>query len=108
MGSLIRVGFWDLNLSRKSVIIEFNEMTILSGKTLPKGLSITFRRRARPTDYERALSRVHEWGDRIPVGVIYKTTRPTLEDQLVGLRRGPLAVRDISSIDISSALKEFE
>jgi len=61
-----------------------------------------------PSSYERALLRAHEWGDRIPVGVIYQTTRPTLEDQLIGLQRGPLAARDITKVDISSALREFE
>ncbi len=49
----------------------------------------------------------HERGDRIPVGVLYRASRPALEYELVGPRRGPLAARDISRVDISSALREL-
>jgi 2-oxoglutarate ferredoxin oxidoreductase subunit beta len=61
-----------------------------------------------PSDFQAACARAREWGDRIPVGVFLRTERPTLEDELVGLKKGPLAGRDISKVDISRAVREFD
>jgi 2-oxoglutarate ferredoxin oxidoreductase subunit beta len=44
-----------------------------------------------PTDYERALVKVREWGDQIPIGLCYQTSRPTYEDGEPALKKGPLA-----------------
>jgi len=43
-----------------------------------------------PMDYERALVKVREWGDQIPIGVCYQTSRPTYEDGEPALKKGPL------------------
>jgi len=43
-----------------------------------------------PTDYERALVKVREWGDQIPIGVCYQTSRPTYEEGEPALKKGPL------------------
>jgi 2-oxoglutarate ferredoxin oxidoreductase subunit beta len=61
-----------------------------------------------PSDLDEALRCAREWGDRIPIGVFYQTERPTLDEELVGLTKGPLALRDISHVDISASLKEFD
>jgi 2-oxoglutarate ferredoxin oxidoreductase subunit beta len=44
-----------------------------------------------PTDYDRALLQVREWGDRIPIGLCYQVSRPTYEDGEAALQAGPLA-----------------
>ena len=50
-----------------------------------------------------ALKTAHEWGDRIPLGVIYRDdARVPLERRLPGLKNGPLVG---SSPDLQ-ALKE--
>lgn len=46
-----------------------------------------------PTDWGRAVKTAAEWGDRIPVGIIYRNTRPPYEDKFPVLGRGPLADR---------------
>jgi hypothetical protein len=35
-----------------------------------------------PTDYERALVKVREWGEHIPIGVCYQVNRPSRKDRL--------------------------
>jgi 2-oxoglutarate ferredoxin oxidoreductase subunit beta len=44
-----------------------------------------------PSDREYAFRKATEWGERIPVGVIYESTRPTYEDEVTVLKNGPLA-----------------
>ena len=43
-----------------------------------------------PTDYDQALKKVREWGDSIPIGLFYRTSRPTYEDGEPALKLGPL------------------
>ncbi|MFC1940944.1 hypothetical protein ACFLWL_00820 [Chloroflexota bacterium] len=37
-----------------------------------------------------AFAKAQEWGDRIPIGVIYRQERVTFEEQLPALGKGPL------------------
>lgn len=60
-----------------------------------------------PGDRAAALARAAEWGERIPLGVIYQSARPTWE-QLSGLdQRPPLVSDDISAVDLGPALADF-
>ena len=44
-----------------------------------------------PTDRDAAWQKAHEWGDRIPIGVLYQVeTKPTYEEQVPALAAGPL------------------
>ncbi len=43
-----------------------------------------------PTDQQAAFARSMEWGDRIPIGVLYKSDRASLEDIHPVLKAGPL------------------
>lgn len=60
-----------------------------------------------PTDRKLAFEKALEWGDRIPIGIIYINNRPTYEEQLHQLKDGPLYKQPIIGIDYSSILKEF-
>ncbi|MGQ4810521.1 hypothetical protein NKDENANG_03995 [Candidatus Entotheonellaceae bacterium PAL068K] len=42
------------------------------------------------TDYHKALVQVHEWGERIPIGLFYQTSRPTYEENEPALKQAPL------------------
>jgi 2-oxoglutarate ferredoxin oxidoreductase subunit beta len=56
--------------------------------------------------FEKAL----EWGDRIPVGVIYQTRLPTYDEQVAGLEQGPVATRELrtlSELEIERLRAEF-
>ena len=67
------------------------------------------------TDYDAsdrvaAFAKALEWGDRIPLGVLYRTQLPSYEEQVAGLKAGPIATRDIeklSEADIESLRAEF-
>jgi 2-oxoglutarate ferredoxin oxidoreductase subunit beta len=63
-----------------------------------------------PSDRFAAYRKATEWGDRIPVGIIYQTRRPTYEEQVEGLRRGPIATREmkkLSEAEVESLRAEF-
>src|SRR3989454_2071399 len=42
-------------------------------------------------DPVHAVQKAMEWGDRIPIGLLYKDEQPTYEDSEPALRKGPLA-----------------
>lgn len=47
-----------------------------------------------PEDWDRAIKVASEWGDRIPIGVIYRNDRLSFEDHFPTLREGALVGRD--------------
>ena len=67
------------------------------------------------TDYDSsdrvaAFQKALEWGNRIPLGVIYQTQLPTYEEQVPGLRAGPIATRQLkplSTAQVESLRAEF-
>lgn len=61
-----------------------------------------------PTNREAAMKKAEEWGDRIPVGLIYKADRPTYEDGLPQIAEKALVKQDISNIDLSKGLEKFK
>ncbi|MBI4355627.1 MAG: 2-oxoacid:ferredoxin oxidoreductase subunit beta, partial [Candidatus Omnitrophica bacterium] len=58
-------------------------------------------------NYEDALKRSLEWGNRIPIGLFYKVDRPTYEDDEPALQGPPLAKQPLKPKDIGSLLLEF-
>jgi len=63
-----------------------------------------------PGNLAAAFQKAQEWGDRIPMGVIYQTQRPTYEEQVVALQEGPIAARKLdklSSAQVDSLRSEF-
>ena len=61
-----------------------------------------------PTEKEAAQKKSQEWGDRIPIGVIYRSIMPTYEEQIPALKKGRLATQKILPGQIDSLLSEFE
>lgn len=60
-----------------------------------------------PSDLIAAFGKASEWGDRIPLGIIYQAEKPTYEDKSGINKRPPLIEDNIENIDISPALKDF-
>ena len=60
-----------------------------------------------PEDKKIALEKAFEWGDKIPIGVLYKETRSTYEDFLPQIKNTPLVEQKIEDIDITEAMREF-
>ena len=60
-----------------------------------------------PADKKTALDKALEWGDRIPIGVIYEADLPVYEDHLPALSKGPLVRQEIDSRRVETLLAEF-
>ena len=43
-----------------------------------------------PTDFHKSITKSFEWGDKIPLGILYKSDQTTYEDVEPVLQRGPL------------------
>ncbi len=63
-----------------------------------------------PGDRVAAFQKALEWGERIPLGVFYQTRRPSYEEQVAGLRAGPIAARELkalTAVEIERLRAEF-
>ncbi len=60
-----------------------------------------------PGDRVAAFAKALEWGDRIPIGLIYRKERPTYEGQLLALREMPLVKQKINPQQFENLLNEF-
>lgn len=49
-----------------------------------------------PRDYNAALHKAREWGDQIPIGVLYLEERATYEEQIPALTQGALAKQPLA------------
>jgi 2-oxoglutarate ferredoxin oxidoreductase subunit beta len=59
------------------------------------------------SDRKAAMEKAQEWGDRIPIGIIYQIKSPTYEEQLPSLRKGPLVKQKIDPHRVEKLLAEF-
>ncbi|HZY70336.1 MAG TPA: thiamine pyrophosphate-dependent enzyme [Thermoplasmata archaeon] len=60
-----------------------------------------------PSDIQAAWARALEWGDKIPIGLFYKTEKPTYEELEEVLAPGPLAKQPLGLRGKESILDEF-
>ncbi len=60
-----------------------------------------------PNDKLKAIEKAMEWGDRIPVGVLYKEVKPTSEDREPALSDKPLVDAPLGIADVASLMTEF-
>ena len=60
-----------------------------------------------PEDRIEAFKKALEWGDRIPIGIIYRNNRPLLEERIPVLREKPLVKQAIDISKLETTLKEF-
>ncbi|MHB8104702.1 MAG: thiamine pyrophosphate-dependent enzyme, partial [Dehalococcoidales bacterium] len=60
-----------------------------------------------PTDKAAALKKAQEWGERIPIGIIFKQERPVYESTLPQLKATPLVKQPIEPKKIERLLAEF-
>ena len=60
-----------------------------------------------PSDKIAAFSKAQEWGDRIPIGIIYRKERPVYEKQFPVLKDMPLVKRKIDPSEFEGLLDEF-
>jgi len=60
-----------------------------------------------PGDKKAALEKALEWGDKIPIGVIYEEKLPVYEDQLPALTKGPLVRHELDPSGVEALFAEF-
>lgn len=60
-----------------------------------------------PTDKRQVRAKAEEWGEKIPIGVIFREERATFEEHQPALRKGPLVKQDIKPEHGKALLEEF-
>jgi 2-oxoglutarate ferredoxin oxidoreductase subunit beta len=60
-----------------------------------------------PGDRKAALEKALEWGEKIPIGIIYEQNLPVYEDHLPALSDGPLVKKKIDPRRVERLLAEF-
>jgi len=59
-----------------------------------------------PENRAEAFQKALEWGDKIPIGVIYRNSRPTLEERIPVIKEKPLLKQTIDFTVMKKALQE--
>ena len=60
-----------------------------------------------PKNWEAAMKMADEWGDRIPIGVIFKTDRPHFGSHFSALERGPLALQEVDRAELDRIINSY-
>ena len=60
-----------------------------------------------PLDKFTAFKKAEEWGDKIPLGILYKKQKPTFEQMQPILKKGPLVSQEIDPLKLNAVLDEF-
>ena len=60
-----------------------------------------------PTDWEAAIRLSQQWGDEIPLGVIYRNNRPPFEDHLPTLKKGPLVTQTVDRARLAKVMETY-
>jgi 2-oxoglutarate ferredoxin oxidoreductase subunit beta len=59
-----------------------------------------------PNDRAKAFDKAMEWGEKIPIGVIFKEDKPPFEESIPALASGPLVKQPLER-DIRSLMEKF-
>jgi 2-oxoglutarate ferredoxin oxidoreductase subunit beta len=60
-----------------------------------------------PTDWEAAMKVACEWGDKIPIGTIYRNDRLPFEEHFPILKEGPLVLRDVDRETLKKIMEGY-
>ena len=60
-----------------------------------------------PEDRTAAFNKALEWGERIPIGLIYRKDRPVFEEQLLALKEMPLCEQRTDPLQFEQLLDSF-
>lgn len=60
-----------------------------------------------PSNRVEAFKRALEWGDRIPLGILFKNNRPVYEQRISIIKNKPLVKQPFDITKVESTLKEF-
>ncbi len=60
-----------------------------------------------PGDRDAAFRKAQEWGERIPIGVIFRSSRQAYEERIPVIRDKPLVRQEVFPGNVKELLKEF-
>jgi len=60
-----------------------------------------------PTDWEAAMKVAVQWGDRIPIGVIYRNDKPPFHERFSVLKDGPLVGREVDRAMLAKIMERY-
>jgi 2-oxoglutarate ferredoxin oxidoreductase subunit beta len=60
-----------------------------------------------PADFNAAMASAYEWGERIPLGVIYRHERDSYEDRFPATAAGPLAGQAVDRAALAKVLHKY-
>lgn len=60
-----------------------------------------------PTEYLKAIEKAREWGERIPIGLLYKTENPSFTDKTAALKQGTLIERTYDPTPLRKVLSDL-
>lgn len=60
-----------------------------------------------PTDWDKAIKVACEWGNKIPVGIIYRNDRLSFEKHFSVLSQGPLVGRDVDRVMLKRIMEGY-
>lgn len=60
-----------------------------------------------PADRMMAFGRAEEWGDKIPIGILFKTERPTLDAQEPAIKKMSLVKQRLEPVSFASLFETF-
>lgn len=60
-----------------------------------------------PEDRVEAFKKALEWGERIPIGIIYKNNRPIFEERIPVIKDTPLVKQSFDLSRLEATIKEF-
>jgi len=61
-----------------------------------------------PTDWEQAIKVASEWGDAIPIGIIYKNDRMPFEEHFPALHQGTLVGQDVKRAMLKTIMEGYK
>ena len=61
-----------------------------------------------PTDRSSAIKLAEQWGEKIPIGVVYMNHRPSFESHFPALQQGPLAAHPVDVATLQSVVQSFQ
>jgi 2-oxoglutarate ferredoxin oxidoreductase subunit beta len=101
--ALVHPGFALVDILQQCV--SFNKINTFSWY---KNRCYTLPESYDPTDWTAAMQKAHEWGDKIPVGVIYKNNRPPFEAHFDCLQAAPLVKQKVDKARFKTLFDHYK
>ncbi|MFH1673672.1 MAG: 2-oxoacid:ferredoxin oxidoreductase subunit beta [Pseudomonadota bacterium] len=107
LSELIQQGIAHRGLALIDVLqpcISFNKVNTFAWY---KERCVTLPQEHDPTDWETAMKVARQWGDKIPIGIIYRNDLSAFEEHFPVLNQGPLVGRDVDRVTLKKIMEGY-